>query len=41
MYDDLDYSIDEPNITFNESNESSNFSEYSIYEMSTIQGELI
>lgn len=42
MYDDdLDYSIEELNITLNESDDSSNFSGYSMYEMSTIQGELI
>ena len=39
--DDSDYSIDELNITFNESDEEAlpNFSGYSTYEMSTYQGE--
>ena len=42
MYDDdLDYSIDEPNVTLNESDDSSNMCGYLTYEMSTVQGELI
>ena len=42
MYDDdLDYSIEEPNITLNESDECSNICGYSMYEMSTVQGELV